>query len=320
LSSFNRQQQDDIRRLIDRTITRKNNNGSGGGGGGGGVTDHGDLDGLADDDHAQYHNDTRGDARYYTKSQSDSAYAATSHSHAISDVTNLQSSLNGKADTGHTHAGTVITSGLVGPSYLGSSPNSARVLYGDNTWRNATCRPSVKTLSGSQISIGISADAAGTIAGVANAIDLAPFRCSYDLSINSIQCNVTTGVASAKVRLALYESNTDGWPTSTPVATSGVLDCATTGTKSTSISITLSGSKQYWVACWHSSTATLRGIPISGMTILGHNIGGTAQNNKVRLTSITYGDATAWRDFTSQPVNSTNLTAAAMPLICLNVP
>jgi len=34
------------------------------GGGGGGVTDHGALTGLADDDHTQYHNDARGDARY----------------------------------------------------------------------------------------------------------------------------------------------------------------------------------------------------------------------------------------------------------------
>jgi hypothetical protein len=32
-----------------------------------GVTDHGALSGLADDDHSQYHNDARGDARYYTK-------------------------------------------------------------------------------------------------------------------------------------------------------------------------------------------------------------------------------------------------------------
>lgn len=30
----------------------------------GGVSDHGDLTGLADDDHPQYHNDARGDARY----------------------------------------------------------------------------------------------------------------------------------------------------------------------------------------------------------------------------------------------------------------
>jgi len=33
----------------------------------GGVTDHGALTGLGDDDHTQYHNDTRGDARYQVK-------------------------------------------------------------------------------------------------------------------------------------------------------------------------------------------------------------------------------------------------------------
>lgn len=47
------------------------------GGGGGGVTDHGLLTGLADDDHAQYHTDTRGDARYPLKSNN------------LSDLTNL---------------------------------------------------------------------------------------------------------------------------------------------------------------------------------------------------------------------------------------
>lgn len=66
--------------------------------------DHGALTGLTDDDHPQYHNDTRGDARYYTKAQSDSAYAAighnhsgvyspVGHTHAIADVTNLQKNL-----------------------------------------------------------------------------------------------------------------------------------------------------------------------------------------------------------------------------------
>jgi len=34
-----------------------------------GVNDHGNLGGLLDDDHPQYHDDTRGDVRYYTKSQ-----------------------------------------------------------------------------------------------------------------------------------------------------------------------------------------------------------------------------------------------------------
>ena len=37
------------------------------------ATDHGLLSGLADDDHIQYHTDSRADARYYTKSQIDSS-------------------------------------------------------------------------------------------------------------------------------------------------------------------------------------------------------------------------------------------------------
>lgn len=56
-----------------------------------GVTDHGLLTGLADDDHTQYHTDARGDARYYTQTQLDSAF----------DV--LEAVDAGKADTGHTH-------------------------------------------------------------------------------------------------------------------------------------------------------------------------------------------------------------------------
>lgn len=33
------------------------------------IDDHGNLTGLGDDDHTQYHNNTRGDVRYYTKSE-----------------------------------------------------------------------------------------------------------------------------------------------------------------------------------------------------------------------------------------------------------
>ncbi len=35
------------------------------------ITDHGELTGLGDDDHPQYHNDVRGDARYYTETELD---------------------------------------------------------------------------------------------------------------------------------------------------------------------------------------------------------------------------------------------------------
>ena len=39
--------------------------------------DHGSLDGLADDDHTQYHNNTRGDARYYTETELDAGQLDT---------------------------------------------------------------------------------------------------------------------------------------------------------------------------------------------------------------------------------------------------
>jgi hypothetical protein len=57
-------------------------------GGGGGVTDHGDLTGLADDDHPQYFNQARGDARY----------PLIGHTHTIANVTGLQAALDAKLD------------------------------------------------------------------------------------------------------------------------------------------------------------------------------------------------------------------------------
>jgi|GEM_PF-867082 len=54
-----------------------------------GVTDHGALTGLADDDHTQYLNNARGDARYYTQSTMDTALAgkaATSHTHSAAQI------------------------------------------------------------------------------------------------------------------------------------------------------------------------------------------------------------------------------------------
>lgn len=59
-----------------------------------GVTDHGVLTGLADDDHTQYHNNARGDARY----------SLLGHTHTIANVTGLQTALD--TATNYTAAGT----------------------------------------------------------------------------------------------------------------------------------------------------------------------------------------------------------------------
>jgi len=67
-----------------------------GGGGGGGVTDHGALTGLGDDDHTQYHNNARGDARY----------SLTSHTHAYADITGKPSTFT---PSSHTHTASEVT-------------------------------------------------------------------------------------------------------------------------------------------------------------------------------------------------------------------
>jgi len=62
--------------------------------------DHGDLTGLGDDDHSQYHNDTRGDARYYPQSEHissstgapDAGKPIVLDSEGMVDATMLQSS------------------------------------------------------------------------------------------------------------------------------------------------------------------------------------------------------------------------------------
>lgn len=63
----------------------------------GGSSDHGTLAGLADDDHAQYHTDARGDARYsalgHGHTPASLGAAAAAHGHAQADVTGLVAAL-----------------------------------------------------------------------------------------------------------------------------------------------------------------------------------------------------------------------------------
>lgn len=56
---------------------------------------HHDLIELFYDDHTQYHNDARGDARYYRKSESDTLFATSSHTHTFASLTSKPTTLSG---------------------------------------------------------------------------------------------------------------------------------------------------------------------------------------------------------------------------------
>jgi len=118
-----------------------NPGGTPGGGGGGGVSDHGALSGLGDDDHVQYLNAARGDARYYRRADVDnivlSASTATSSQdrdranhygeQGMSTVAGLSTALNARPQI-------VVYAGTAWPSrpsvphvlwldYTGAAPN-----------------------------------------------------------------------------------------------------------------------------------------------------------------------------------------------------
>jgi len=90
----------------------------------GGVSDHGSLSGLADDDHSQYLNNARGDARYSLIAHTHTGYAATLHTHLQSESHNspdtdtattalhhtIGTGANQAAAGNHTHAGYAATS------------------------------------------------------------------------------------------------------------------------------------------------------------------------------------------------------------------
>ena len=75
------------------------------GGGGGGVTDHGALTGLGDDDHPQYLNNARGDARYAALSHNHSGVYEPVFSKNTAFNKNFGTTAGTVAEGNHTHTG-----------------------------------------------------------------------------------------------------------------------------------------------------------------------------------------------------------------------
>lgn len=117
--------------------------------------------------------------------------------------------------------------------------------------------------------------AASTAGGAAGRLEIAPYYTSAGLRIDQIGVAVSTGVASATVRVLIYATGADGWP-SDLLYESASLDCSSAGYKSVALDFTFEAGTQYWLGVHHSSTATLRAITQASLPNLGLGTSGAA--------------------------------------------
>jgi len=200
----------------------------------------------------------------------------------LADQTDLSAALDGKADDAEI---TALTSRISTISNF-ASPNAGGVVVGqyyDNSFQGS---------------------ASGTLIGAANRIDLAPYYTSVDLPIDRIGCGVSTAVAASLFKIVIYNSESNGWP-STLAYESGDLSGATATFAEATLSFTFLKGTQYWVGVRHSSTCTLRTVAVASAVNLGLTSNNAANYATVLRRTLTYATAA------TSPWNFTNADRVA---------
>jgi hypothetical protein len=93
--------------------------------------------------------------------------------------------------------------------------------------------------------------------GVVDQCDIAPFYNSRAILIDRIGGLVVTAVAGALVKIVVYDTGADGWP-STLLLETGDIDAGVAGLAEIAVTFTFEPDRQYWVGYRYSSTARMR--------------------------------------------------------------
>lgn len=118
--------------------------------------------------------------------------------------------------------------------------------------------------AGALILPSVNATALTTIAAAANRFEASPYIPARDQPIDELALEVTTLAAGTTFHLGIYADNGAAAPGSLLVGSSAALDSATTGYKTTSVSITLQAGTLYWLVCLTSGAPTCRAVPLGG--------------------------------------------------------
>lgn len=128
--------------------------------------------------------------------------------------------------------------------------------------------PAVKPPSG-QWQTGMSGtDSTTTRASYANRVWLHPWIPRHTVTVDRAAIWCTAAVAGSLAKIAIFDSDADGWPTGSALWTSTDLNCGTTGEKSATVSLTLRRGQQYWNALHTSSTQTVRAMFRTGFACI----------------------------------------------------
>jgi hypothetical protein len=148
----------------------------------------------------------------------------------------------------------------------------------------------------------------------ANRLLAHPFVAKSSFTATSIKLSATTGVASSTFALGIYASGTDGWPTGTPLVTSGTLSGAGAIELSATISLAITRGTQYWMAVIASATApTVRRYATGAAVSLGQTSAANAHAVSL-LRTITFP---TWPDFTAAPTTAADLSTTVPAAIMI---
>lgn len=177
--------------------------------------------------------------------------------------------------------------------------------------------PKVAPVSGKDYIASNGGTSTSTGTGTANTWYMVPWVAPTDITLASIRVYLTAaGAASSSLIIGIYSSGNDGYPTGSPIVTSGQLS-TTTGTAAGYLTYSttqaLTENKQYWLFVGFSNhtTATLRTMVGAAWTALATDL--SVATTTYNCLSGTWGTYGTMRNFTTTPVTGSDY-AAVSPL------
>lgn len=148
------------------------------------------------------------------------------------------------------------------------------------------------------------------LAGVANRFEAYPFFCPQDVEISNFGVVCSTLIAGSNIKLAVYDTGADGLPANLIFGGTNI-STASTGYKSEATTLVLEAGKMYWFAIRHSSTATMRAVPLSSARSLGSSSATATSFITGLRRTLTY--STDWPS--TNPFTSSDFVSNVMPIL-----